>query len=192
MIEVIAEHSVDTSLLNGGVCIDVGCLGFKFSEEMRNLGLEVYAFDIQDLMNGCPEKVIFVRAAVTDKSGTVKYMPMCDKQAMYVTDNGLIEVNAIALNDIYKLVGDNVDLLKLDAEGSEYHILSDENFRPVPKQISIEFHFHCHPNIHNIYYKRCMDNLLKYYVPIKHELTEAHGAGLNFWDSIFIRKDLIK
>ena len=190
MIKVIAEHSVDTSLLNGGVCIDVGCLGFKFSEAMRDFGLNVYAFDIQDLHSECPEKITFTRAAVTTKTGVVKYVETLDKQAMHVSDNGTIEVWAIALNRIYDI--NYVDVLKSDCEGYEYFLFSDENFMPIPKQISVEFHMHCAKELHDKYYDKCMENLLKYYVPVKHELTEAHGAGFNFWDSLFIRKDLIK
>jgi hypothetical protein len=76
-------------------------------------------------------------------------------------------------------------------ESSEYFILSDPYFQPTPKQISVEFHMHCHRALHDQYYDKCMESLLKWYVPVKHELTQAHGAGWNWWNSLFIRKDLL-
>jgi hypothetical protein len=93
---------------------------------------------------------------------------------------------------MYKEKSDaQVDILKLDCEGSEYHILSDPNFQPIPKQISVEFHMHAHRQLHDQYYDKCIENLLKWYEPVQHELTQAHGAGFNYWGSLFVRRDLL-
>lgn len=189
-IQVIAEHSVAVDLLTGGVCIDAGCRGFGFSIGMRDLGCKVVAFDMEDFV--VPEGILFFRQAISTYSGNGFYKNTEDAQAKHLHDSGL-QVSIIGLNDFYDQMNFGVvDVLKLDIESTEMYLLSDPNFRPIPKQISVEFHLHCHEQLHKQYYQACMDNLSKYYIAVKHELTEAHGAGYNFWDSLFIRRDLIK
>lgn len=187
MIKVIAEHSVDVDLLTGGICIDVGCRGFQFSEAMRDLGCEVVAFDLEDMV--VPNGIKYFKAAVTIANGGAYYVDTKDPQAKYLSTEG-IEVNAVSYVDLFESYG-FIDVLKLDCEGGEYFILSDPKFQPVPRQISVEFHLHCHKPLHKMYYDKCMENLVKHYEPVKHELTQAHGAGWNYWDSLFIRKDLL-
>lgn len=187
-IKVISEHSVDIDLLTGGICIDVGCRGFGFSEAMRDLGCTVFACDIESMV--APKGIQFAVHAVRSKPGEVFYTDTKDQQAKYISSAG-IPVKALTLSWLYDSIIDDVDVLKLDCEGSEYDILSDPEFDPVPRQISIEFHMHAHRALHDQYYDKCMENLLKYYEPVQHELTQAHGAGWNYWDSLFVRKDLI-
>lgn len=188
-IKVIAEHSVDLELLSGGVCIDAGCREFLFSYQMRDLGCKVLAFDLEDMV--APLGVLFNKSAIGAETKIAYFKETKDQQAKHIADTGTW-VQMIALNDLYKGLGDEpVDILKLDIEGSEYHVLSDPAFQPIPKQISVEFHMHAHRALHDQYYDKCMENLLKWYEPVKHELTQAHGAGLNYWDSLFLRRDLI-
>lgn len=192
-IKVIAEHSVDVDLLTGGICIDVGCRGFGFSEAMRDLGCEVWAFDLEDMQ--APEGVKFLKTAISSTSGPGFYMDTKDQQAKHLSGSG-IPIDIASLNSVYETMHKVaptavVDILKLDIEGSEYLVLSDLFFQPIPRQISVEFHMHAHRALHNQYYDKCMENLLKYYEPVKHELTQAHGAGWNYWDSLFVRRDLL-
>lgn len=193
-IQTIAEHSVDLDLLSGGICIDAGCRGFQFSEAMRDLGLFVFACDIEDIKPPEGDGIFFYKAAITTETGVTHYVDTKDQQAKYVSSTG-IPVRSISLNDLYNVVKttdiNHIDVLKLDIEGSEYRILADPNFQPLPRQISIEFHLHCHRALHEQYYDKCIENLLKHYEPVKHEMTQAHGAGENYWDSLFIRKDLL-
>lgn len=189
-IQTIHEHSVDLDLLFGGICIDAGCRGFQFSEAMRDKGCRVLAFDLEDMT--APRGVCFYKSAITTRAGLVHFVDTKDPQAKHLSELG-IAVDALSLNDVYEMNGlYSIDVLKLDIEGSEYMILSDPAFKPIPKQISVEFHLHAHRALHDQYYDRCMENLLKWYEPVQHELTEAHGAGLNYWNSLFIRRDLIK
>jgi hypothetical protein len=204
-IQVIHEHSVDVDLLTGGICIDVGCRGFAFSKVMKELGCNVVGFDLEAMTP--PDGVEFMKMAVSTYNGTAKYADTKDAQAKHLSEWGTVEVPVIELNLIYRKLHDYaghvflfppqlkntaVDVLKIDAEGEEYRILSDPEFKPIPRQISVEFHMHCHRSLHDQYYDKCMENLLKHYVAVQHELKEAHGAGLNYWDSLWIRKDLIK
>lgn len=197
-IQVIAEHSVDLDLLSGGICIDAGCRGFQFSEAMRDLGLKVLAFDLEEMQ--APEGVRFLKFAISDFNGYGIYKDTKDLQAKHLIEHHSGQpgkpISVMRLVDIYEPLfkvepSAQVDVLKLDCEGSEYKILSDPNFQPIPKQISVEFHMHCHRSLHEQYYDKCMENILKHYEPVKHELTQAHGAGWNYWNSLFIRKDLL-
>jgi hypothetical protein len=189
-IQVIHEHSVDIDLLSGGICIDAGCRGFLFSEAMRDLGLKVLSFDLEDMQ--APAGVLFQKGAVGHETKMVFYKDTADAQAKFITDFG-IGVMQWSLNDLYKgMHNEVIDVLKLDIEGSEYPILSDPNFQPIPKQISVEFHEHAHKELHDKYFTACMANLERYYVTVKHDRYKAHGCGFNWWDSLFIRRDLIQ
>lgn len=190
-IKVIAEHSVDLDLLSGGICIDAGCRGFQFSEAMRDLGCEVWAFDIEDME--APEGIKFFKQAIMHYNGTTRFVNTKDVQAKYISESGTVDVQCKSINQIYDDVTPGiVDILKLDIEASEYFILSDRNFRPIPKQLSIEFHLHCQRDLHHLFYDKCMENLLKWYEPVQHELSAQHGAGMNYWESLFVRRDLIQ
>lgn len=191
-IQIIAEHSVDLDIISGGICIDAGCRGFQFSEAMKAHGCEVWAFDMEDFE--APDGIIYKKMAVSNWTGGGFFKDTIDAQAKYLITGAGIPVDVININDLYAefdRIGKTVDVLKLDVEGTEYFLLSDPKFQPVPKQISVEWHMHCHKQIHDIYYPDCMRNLLKHYEPVKHELTQAHGAGNNYWDSLFIRRDLL-
>jgi FkbM family methyltransferase len=193
-IQIIAEHSVDLNLLSGGVCIDAGCRGFKFAEAMRDLGCYVLAMDLEYMEPENPENILFMKRALMVEPGQYYYVDTKDQQAKYISNAG-IPVPSISLNDLYNVVKttdvNHIDVLKLDIEGSEYRVLADPAFQPLPKQISVEFHMHCHRKLHDQYYEACMENLLKSYVPVQHELTQAHGAGWNYWNSLFVRRDLL-
>jgi FkbM family methyltransferase len=193
-IQCLAEHSVDLDLLSGGICIDAGCRGFQFSEAMRDKGLFVFACDVEDMKPPEGDGIYFYKAAITTETGIAHYVDTKDQQAKYISNAG-IPVPSISLNDLYNVVKttdvNHIDVLKLDIEGSEYRVLADPAFQPLPKQISVEFHMHCHRKLHDQYYEACMENLLKSYVPVQHELTQAHGAGWNYWNSLFVRRDLL-
>lgn len=191
MIEIIGEHSVRTDLLTGGIAIDIGCLGWEFSKGMRDLGCEVHAFDLQHLEDK-PAGVYFSVAAITDKDEKVKVLNTPDRQAWHINGKGGIIVDSISLNKLYKFFeGQTVDVLKIDAESSEMDILADVNFKPIARQLSIEFHMHCHRAKHDRLYDKAMKNILRDYEPIQHTLERRHGCSENYWDSLFLRKDLL-
>lgn len=192
-IQTIHEHSIDLDLLSGGICIDAGCRGFQFSEAMRDFGCEVIAMDLEDMEPENPKGIHFMKRALMVEPGEYHYVDTKDQQAKFISNTG-IKIDGVGIHYLYnelKEQGKHIDILKLDVEGVEYYLLSDTAFDPYPKQISVEFHLHCHRALHEQYYDKCMENLLKWYEPVKHELTQAHGAGENYWDSLFIRKDLL-
>jgi hypothetical protein len=137
-IKAIAEHSIDIDLLSGGICIDVGCRGFQFSEGMRDMGLKVLAFDMEEMK--APEGVHFIKMAIAHIVGEGHYTDTKDQQAKYLSPTG-VPVLVTTLECIYEsmLKVENtaqVDILKLDCEGSEYLILSDPKFKAIPKQMN--------------------------------------------------------
>jgi len=95
-------------------------------------------------------------------------------------------VPCITLQDIYNEIGTDIDLLKLDIEGAEYEIL--ENLEPIPKQISCEFHEHCHTELHKLYIDKVLEHLCKHY---HMNLYIREWPRYLFMDCLFIRKDLI-
>jgi len=194
MIETIHEHTIDTSLLTGGWIIDAGCRNWNFSLAMKERNEKVYAIDIQPMDK--PEGLdIFKQNAlwVTNKIMYVNYVNdangtfICDTPQSKRTE----QITTITLNDIYNEIGTNIDCLKIDIEGSEYDILLDDEFKPIPKQLSIEFHEHNFKNKHDKLFNSCIEKISKYYTPIKLERTSAHGCGFNYWDTLFLRKQNI-
>lgn len=188
MIITVGEHSIEESLLTGGYVLDAGCRGFEFAVAMRDLGEKVMAYDIEVFTP--PPGIRFFQAAIIDAETAVHYKKTGDPQGTHVTSEPTeYLVNGINLDLIYRAVGYNsIDVLKLDVEGSEYRILAADDFEPVPRQISVEFHMHCHPELHDRYYLRAMANLVQHYDIVRHEFTAQHGAGYNYWDSLFIKK----
>jgi len=181
MIEVIHEHSVDISLLPAKATIlDLGCRGFAFTNYFRELGHTVHAVDIDDLQHGD-----YDQCAITNYTGMCGITNTGDPQGTKIGPGD--SIRCYTLEDYMKLKGvEFYDLVKVDIEGGEYEMIMDLDFSPA-QQISIEMHRHCGQSdleIFNIVWRL---NLLGYEAQ-KHELTSEHGAGLNFWDSLFILK----
>jgi hypothetical protein len=120
--------------------------------------------------------------AISNKSGLVKYQRngemTCLTEFLYLADHEIEECVAVTMEQLYQQTGKNIDLMKLDCEGGEYHILADPNFEPIPKQITVEFHRHICPEIHDKYIVQVLANLAKYY----------DCVFSNEQDSLFIRR----
>ncbi len=190
MRKVIEEHSIDVDLLTGGWVIDAGCRGWKFSNAMKELGEKVYALDIEDMYP--PEGIIFERKALSHYGGSTTVFLVGDKNGAHTGDVSYVgtrkgSVDCITLQTIKEKLDGEIDVLKLDIEGSEYFLLT-ENFIPIAKQISIEFHEHCFKSLHDRLFFKCIKSLQEYYHIAYLERMPMHGAGLNYWDSLFIRK----
>lgn len=199
----IDGHTFDHTRLTGGWVIDAGCRGFKFTNYCLNHA-KVYALDIEDFTDS-PDvsivgrhfsKYVFKHAALKNEPGRTEAYYFGDGTANFIKGiNGVPgnlpdrpcetkEVLCVTLDDIYNEIGTDIDLLKLDIEGAEYEILAD--IEPIPKQITVEFHEHCHTDLHRQYIDRVMLHLLKYYHCHLHVFEQRY----HYLDCLFIRKDL--
>lgn len=192
-LSTIHEHTIDLDLLTGGVVIDAGCRGFQFSEALRDFGCKVKAFDVERLE--VPTGIEFQDVAIGDTYADVYFVSPNDKNATFIVPeqhgnhHKAKPVRMIDLNDYMEVIHGNIDVLKLDIEGYEYFIL--DKLKPIPRQLSIEFHEHCFPGLHGAAFESCMGNILKYYYPVQHERYSAHGSGFNYWDSLFVKKSIV-
>lgn len=73
-------------------------------------------------VNGLAGRVSVVRAAVTGSSGMAELTSTGVVQAVSAGDSGE-RVATVSLDEIIQQVGNRVDLLKMDSEGSEYDIV---------------------------------------------------------------------
>jgi len=180
-IQIIHEHKVAIDLLpDYAVILDLGCRGFGFTAYFRGLEHFVVAVDMDEL----PEFMEYKRLAITDYTGYIGIDKPMDKQATHVCHGD--DVECMTLADFTKSVDVRFwDLIKMDVEGSEYEIIMDLK-EPPGTQLSIEFHLHT-----NIYGTDEMTKMIQKleslgYISVDHELTNQHGAGMNYWDSLFI------
>ena len=75
----------------------------------------------------------------------------------------------------------------MDIEGEEIKVLKSLK-HPYCKQISVEFHHHCVPELHKANYDKIIERLSKDYTMHNDVWEQRHGCGFNFWDTLFIRK----
>ena len=191
MLETIAEHTVDISILpEKARILDIGCRGFIFANHMIRSGHSVYTVDADPLVS-CTHDYHY-NLAITDFNGYVKLIYSNDKQATRVKPSydGLPDdcVPAMTLESFSKMVKvDLWDVIKIDVEGSELEIIRSLKKAPAT-QLSIEFHLHT--GVYGITDVKMMEDKLTLlgYVPIVHDMTKQHGLGLNYWDSLWVLK----
>lgn len=186
-IKTIREHKVAVDLLpEKALVLDLGCRGFAFTDHMRERGHTVLSVDADRLDTQKP----YYQCAIWNKSGVIGLQTMADPNATHVVEDQTIgSVEAFTMLDFSKHVGvAQWDLIKMDIEGAEREVIESWS-RPWAKQLSIEFHLHC-PGYFEPYVDKIVDKLLSLgYVIASHEKTREHGAGLNYWSSLFVLKD---
>lgn len=197
----IEGHTFDRELFSSGWIIDAGARRFTFH---RMLGCNpVVSLDIEDL--GAPPSRMssfpgyFRQSALMHKSGKVKGYFFGDGSANFIEGvnetpyNGPDrpceekQIDAITLSDVYEFTGYNIDLLKLDIEGSEYEILA--NLEPIPRQVTVEMHQHCHEKKHNEWIDRVLAHMEKHYQLFL--FPDKDWPQYKYMDCLFIRKDLL-
>lgn len=185
MIKTVAEHKVDMSLLpEKANILDIGCRGFQFYEYFKNLGHDVYPVDIDILETD--HKYYLV--GITDINGKMGVEKTNDPQGTRLKEGD--EIIVYTLETFSALQGINKwDLIKMDVEGSEFNIIMGMT-RPMAKQLSIEFHLHT--GVYSEIGMQLMERQLKNlgYNPVSHELTNQHGAGFNYWDSLWVWQNI--
>lgn len=185
-IITIAEHSVDMAILPANAAIlDLGCRGFLFAKELQSRGHMLVTVDIEDFPR---EQRVghFFPVAITNHNGKCGIARSSDPQATKIKEGD--EIACWTLDEFSRLLKIPFwDLIKIDIEGSEYEVIMSLAKAPAT-QLSIEFHLHT-----GVYGIDLVNEMVKYlqilgYEIAKHELTEAHGCGYNYWDSLFILK----
>jgi hypothetical protein len=191
MIEQIGEHSVRTDLLSKCAILDAGCRGFEFSRWFAERDHMVYACDPAPDIDVPAFVNHFDRVALLGQSEYHHFFhfKICeDKNASHVAEDGDIIVEARIIQNWNFTKTNPCDVVKLDIEGSEYAVLADWP-GPIAKQISVEFHEHCRPRGEETI-NRIIKHLEQWYRVEQHEKTDQHCAGKNYWDSLFILKEL--
>lgn len=180
MITEIHEHKVNLTLLPAKAKIlDIGCRGFLFTNHFRDSGHDVTSIDIDDIEGGKYE-----RCAIMGHTGLVGIETFKDPQATRTCPGK--DIQCFTLHDFSDLVKIPFwDLIKIDVEGAELEIINSLTKAP-SRQLSIEFHLHT-----GIYSRLDVDNMVAKlfrlgYKIASHELTSQHGAGFNYWSSLFI------
>lgn len=200
----IDGHTFDETLLKGGWVIDAGCRGWSFSAHCwAEYASSIYAIDLEgdDINNKKVSEspdVVFKQAALTNYTGQTECYLFGNGTGNFIKGiNGVpgntedrpvqtITVPTMTLQDIYNEIGTDIDLLKLDIEGAEYMVL--ENIDPIPRQITVEFHEHCHSDLHKTYFDKVFERLCKYY---HCNLHIREWPQYKFMDCLFIRKDIL-
>ncbi len=209
--KTVGGHTFCPEILTDGVIIDVGCRGFEFTdyfdEEKRVICIDPDRNVFENLLSRTDftnisyydivKNRVYLNTAISDKHGETTYYPNGeatmirevdpDPNYPHIDQKYSKTCKTITMEDLYKITGENVDILKLDCEGAEYIILG-ETFKPIPKQITVEFHHHCVPELHKQKYTSIIERLSKDYTMHNDVWEQRHGCGFNFWDTLFIRK----
>jgi FkbM family methyltransferase len=186
-------------LKHNGWVIDAGCRGFNLSRELTVLGCNVYAIDMDYIFNR--EHILYFKAfreaALTHYTGEVdayffgngtgNFIRPVNQEPGNTPDRPceMRTVTAITLDDIYKEIGTDIDLLKMDIEGAEYEVMM--KMEPIPKQITVEFHEHCHEDLHRKLIKPILERLSQWY----HLHLFNVEPRYHYLDCLFIRKDIL-
>lgn len=180
-LQVISEHTIDIDLLPvaGARILDLGCRGFGFRKAFP--AHFVTSVDC-DYFKDEP----YMQCAVSNYDGKAGVKRTSDPQATSIVLGA--DVDCMTLPTLSKRLGcDFWDVIKIDIEGSEYQVIMDMD-KSMAKQLSIEFHLHT--GVYTQYQMRLMELKLSAlgYETVQHTLEARHGAGLNYWDSLFILK----
>ena len=207
MIE-IDNHTIEESLIDpNGWILDLGCINFKFANEVKKYCKNIICVDPNPTIDESPIGIFFERYALVsndvsevdffiydDKHGYSLLNP--DKDWCMLKDK--IRVPAINIQELMKKYGvEKFELIKIDIEGGEYGLLESWDWS-ISKQFSVEFHDFRFMNPYYPYNEKYYENLFEKKMNthriIKHNLTDhpgfPAGCGRNYWDSLFIQKNL--
>lgn len=178
----VSGHTIDKSLLSNGVVLDFGCRDFIFQKELIKMGNNVVSYDAAKLDGE------YINKAVSLSNGKTIF---CDMgEGSYVSNIKEYMVssiqNEVEMESIYDILNryESIDVIKFDIEGSEYPILSDPNFIPKAKQITVEFHEHSMVDLHKQYFNKCLENLARWY-----DLVYYYKENeFKYIDTLFIKR----
>lgn len=200
----IAEHTIEETLINkDGWVLDLGCVNFSFSKEVKKYCNNVLCLDPNPTIREVPEGVIFENAAIiTGDESEIEFYIYNDvqtfsllnpKQDLFQLVNK-IKVPSVNIKSLMEKYGiEKFELIKVDIEGGEYELLKSWDWS-ISKQFSVEFHDFRFMNPHypnnEKYYQELFSDKLSNFKIVTHEITDHPGFplgyGRNYWDSLFI------
>ncbi len=196
-IEVIDNHSVAVDLLTKGPILDAGARGFRFAKWFSERYHETYCCDPSPDLEVPNFVAHFDRVALGARDWPLKVTlhNHGDPEGWY------------AGPECYREVGPRVptwnlhvnwgwtetnpwDVVKLNIEGAEYDVLSDWP-GPIARQIVVSFHEHTARARGDAAIRKIVEHLSRWYVPVRHVKDARYCAGENWWDSLFVLKELL-
>lgn len=202
MTEVIDNHSVRTDLLtSGGHTLDAGARGFRFARRMLELGQSVVSMDpdpeVEDpkLTGLLHRRVALVDGRYPENFLMLHLLP--DREARHLGTGShryigveQIQVRVEDIGEVMKATEVRYwDCVKLNIEGSEYGVLARWP-GPIARQIVVSFHEHTSAAHGDSRIGAIVEHLSQWYVPVQHVKDARYCAGLNYWDSLFVLKEL--
>lgn len=211
MLQTIDTHTVDVTRLDpNGWALDVGCRGFGFARAMRDMGLSVLAMDPDP---GIGSKYVFDDVLLYFRNAALVGLPrgaawyamfgdgcanhLCASRDAVPNYASAVLVPCETIGNVMAICNiPHFSIIKLDCEGAEYEIL-EAMTEPVADQISVEFHdflgagFNpCFPDCEAYYARLLAGRFGEMYRVVQHERTPLNGNGpMNYWDSLFVRKE---
>jgi FkbM family methyltransferase len=203
----IKEHTIEETIIDkNGWVLDLGCVNFGFSLEIKKYCNNVICVDPNPNIKEIPDGLIYENIAIThDENLTENVYYLYDDISGYSLLNPsndtcrLLSEQIINLTTIKKLMLkydiEKFELIKFDIEGSEYKILENLDWS-ISKQFSVEFHDFRNMNPYypnnEIYYDKLLDQIKDKFDVITHSNTHHPGfplgMGYNYWDSLFVEK----
>lgn len=200
MIQTYAYHSFLPKLLRGFPVLDVGSRDFRFAEHFACMGHQVIALDPDpEVKAPAPEipNILFRRQALVGfMPGLRELVVTSNPEARYVAPPGetfkpsdcpRIPIAAITFAELIAELGINEwDLVKLNCEGEESHILANWP-GPYARQIVVSFHEHYRP-IGRARIDEIIAGLGNWYDVAQNPWDERYYGGFNYWDTLLSRK----
>jgi len=142
-----------STIISAGVGEDISFdLGLIRAKECQVIGIDPTIKSKRYIERHKPENFVFINKSLVPESVANKKVRMyINKNPLHVSDSELAhhqavssssyETDAITLDEILSIY-DDISLIKLDIEGSEYGVVREMSVMDIP-QIVIEFHHFC-------------------------------------------------
>lgn len=195
-IEVVDGHSINVDELRGGVILDAGARGFRFSQWFAHRGNKVLAFDpAPDIQNPRIPNVAFYRMGLVGSGppGAWHFVECSDKEASYIKRGEADRFVPTA--DVRSIMAfasvDQFDVVKLNVEGAEYEILETWP-GPISRQVVVSFHEHTGRGRGRAGCDRLIERMSLWYDIVVHRWEARYCAGENYWDTLLTLKERVK